>query len=89
MKTKSNHIIKTSNLSIGYAHNKKSNIIASNLNIELQPGNLVCLLGKNGIGKSTLLRTLTKVQPALEGTVYLNNIPLNKLNNYEFHYFLI
>jgi len=81
LKDTKQHIIKTTNLNIGYAHKKAIKTIASNLNIELEKGKLVCLLGKNGIGKSTLLRTLTKVQPALEGEVYINNENLNQLNN--------
>lgn len=81
MSTKSKHIIKTTNLSIGYSSKKKVNTIATNLNIELKKGNLVCLLGKNGVGKSTLLRTLTKVQPALSGDIFINDKNLNNLNN--------
>ncbi len=81
MSTENQHIIKTSNLSIGYASKRKVKTIASNLNIDLSKGNLVCLLGKNGIGKSTLLRTLTKVQPALSGEISINNCNLKKLNN--------
>ncbi|WP_456461002.1 ABC transporter ATP-binding protein [Lutibacter sp.] len=81
MKVESKHIIKTNNLSIGYTSRKEVNTIASNLNIQLKKGNLVCLLGKNGIGKSTLLRTLTKVQPALNGEIFINNQNLNTLNN--------
>ena len=45
------HIIKTENLSIGYASKKQDSDIASNLTINLEAGNLVCLLGKNGIEK--------------------------------------
>lgn len=75
------HIIKIDNLSIGYASKKHINLIASNLNINLKPGNLVCLLGKNGIGKSTLLRTLTKVQPALGGDIFINQKNLNEISN--------
>jgi len=75
------HIIQTSNLSIGYAFKKKSYTVASNLNIDLGKGNLVCLLGKNGIGKSTLLRTISKVQPALNGEIFINNTNLKKFNN--------
>jgi len=78
---KDQHIIKTVNLSIGYTSKKKVNTIAANLNIDLNKGNLVCLLGKNGIGKSTLLRTLTKVQPALSGEIFVNNNSLNTLNS--------
>lgn len=84
MELKDQHIIKTINLSIGYTSKKKVNTIASNLNIELNKGNLVCLLGKNGIGKSTLLRTLTKVQPALSGEIFVNNNSLNALNSIDF-----
>lgn len=75
------HIIKTNNLSIGYASKKHTTVIASELKIELNSGNLVCLLGKNGIGKSTLLRTLTKVQPCLGGEVYINDKSLDHLTN--------
>jgi len=81
MKQVSEHIIKTSNLSIGYASKKHVNTVASNLNIQLKPGNLVCLLGKNGIGKSTLLRTITKVQPSLDGKVLINDSKLEVLTN--------
>lgn len=81
MKQASEYIINTSNLSIGYASKKDKNVISSNLNIQLKPGKLVCLLGKNGIGKSTLLRTLTKVQTALDGDVLINNVKLQDLTN--------
>ena len=80
MKLISKHIIKVSNLSIGYTSKKEVKTIASDLNIELNAGNLVCLLGENGIGKSTLLRTLTKVQPSLKGTVFINSTKLDTYN---------
>jgi len=83
MKQDNEHIIKVSNLSIGYASKKHTTTVASNLNIDLKPGNMVGLLGKNGIGKSTLLRTLTKVQPALRGDVFINNEQLETLSNVE------
>ena len=81
MSSTEKYIIKTSNLSIGYSSKKETTTIASNLNIRLKAGNMVGLLGKNGIGKSTLLRTLTKVQPALSGKVFINNKNLDSLTN--------
>ncbi len=80
MKLTNKHIIKTKNLSVGYASKKEVKTIASNLNIDLNTGNLVCLLGKNGIGKSTLLRTLTKVQPSLAGEIFINDTKLETIN---------
>ena len=73
MKEKNKHIIlKTENLSIGYKSKKDRSVIANNINIELKKGELIGLVGANGIGKSTLLRTLTTIQQPLEGTIYLN-----------------
>jgi iron complex transport system ATP-binding protein len=57
------------NLSIGY----RAKVIGSNLNGKLQSGQLTCLLGTNGVGKSTLLRTMAGLQPALRGGVVYQN----------------
>ena len=82
MITNHSHIVlKTENLKIGYQHKKKTLCIADNINISLSKGQFVCLLGKNGIGKSTLIRTLTKVQPQLDGTVFIGAIALESITN--------
>jgi len=65
-------ILKTENLTIGYATKKAKTVVASHINIALKKGELVGLIGANGIGKSTLLRTLTHVQNPLEGTIFIN-----------------
>ena len=66
-------VLTTKNLSIGYGSTKGDKEIATNINLELKKGELVCLVGRNGIGKSTLLRTLSKMQPRLGGEIYLEN----------------
>lgn len=74
MDSKNQHIIlKTKDLSIGYTSKKGKTIVTSNINIALKKGSLVGLIGANGIGKSTLLRTLTNVQNALSGKVLIND----------------
>ncbi|WP_310555835.1 ABC transporter ATP-binding protein [Flavobacterium sp.] len=67
-----NNILTTSNLTIGYQTKRQSITIAENLNINLSQGKLITLIGANGIGKSTLLRTLTGIQKPLSGEVLLN-----------------
>ena len=64
-------ILKTSNLSIGYKSKKATVAIAENLNLNLTSGKLISLIGANGIGKSTLLRTITGIQEPLSGNVFL------------------
>lgn len=77
-----NSILSTSNLSIGYTTKKETIVIAENLNLNLQEGKLIALIGANGIGKSTLLRTLTGIQKPIFGSVILNTKNLNDLDSW-------
>jgi len=84
MENNNQHIVlKTQGLSIGYKSKKRDTIVASNINIELNKGELIGLIGANGIGKSTLLRTLTKVQSSLGGDIFINSKSLSQCNNIE------
>lgn len=58
---------RTQSLVVGY---KKSPLI-SNINLEIKKGKVLTLIGPNGCGKSTILKTLTKQLEALGGTVYI------------------
>ena len=60
-------------LTIGYTAKGNKKVVASGLNAAINSGELTCLLGQNGIGKSTLLRTLSAFQPALGGDVILHS----------------
>jgi iron complex transport system ATP-binding protein len=62
-------MIEAKNLSAGYSVKKALWPILSDINLQLQKGELVCFMGPNGIGKSTLLRTLAGLQKPLSGEV--------------------
>ena len=84
MNSISKHIVlKTENLTIGYQQKKLRTVIAKNVNLSLEKGKFIALLGKNGIGKSTLLRTISKVQNPLSGDVFINGKNLNQYTNKE------
>ncbi|WP_299248556.1 ABC transporter ATP-binding protein [uncultured Aquimarina sp.] len=68
-----NIVLRTEDLSIGYSHKNNLEVVAADINLKLYEGELIGLVGANGIGKSTLLRTLSKVQPALRGDVFLSD----------------
>lgn len=73
--------LETRNLAIGYRRTRQSNIrLASGLNLRLAPGKLVGLLGPNGVGKSTLLRTLAGMHAPLDGMVLMAGEDVRKLN---------
>ena len=70
-------------LGIGYLSKDDTKWVAQHLNGVIHGGELTCLLGRNGIGKSTLLRTLSAFQPALEGEVLMGDAPLSTCSDKE------
>lgn len=68
-----NETVILKNLSIGYQSKQHVTVVAEQLNGTIHSGELTCLLGRNGIGKSTLLRTLSAFQPALSGDIMMRN----------------
>jgi len=81
LKKETEHIVlKASDLSVWYQSKKETHTVAKQINFELKKGELVGLVGGNGIGKSTLLRTLTNTQQPLAGTIHVNNQELTKIN---------
>jgi iron complex transport system ATP-binding protein len=74
-------ILSTANLSIGYSTKKQKIVIAEQLNLHLQSGKLISLVGANGIGKSTLLKTLCGIQKPISGTVLLYQKAIQNYDN--------
>lgn len=77
-------MIELKDLTIGYAQKNNTKVVASGINATLHSGRLTCLIGANGIGKSTLLRTLSAFQPPLSGEIYIDSespIPLSTLTD--------
>ncbi len=69
--------IKIVNLSTGYRSGKSNaRAVMQNLNATFSSAQLSCLIGSNGVGKSTFLRTLSSFQPALSGNIYIEDKPL-------------
>lgn len=57
-------------LAIGYGAGKRDvNVVAKEISGTIRAGELTCLLGANGVGKSTLLKTLSAFLPKLEGRI--------------------
>jgi len=82
-KNKEHIILKTENLSIGYQQKKQQKVIGKNINIEIEKGKFIALVGENGIGKSTLLRTLSNVQNPLKGKILFNDKLLSEYSALE------
>jgi iron complex transport system ATP-binding protein len=73
MKTGFNEILSLVSLKIGYTSGKIKNILLPPLNACAKSGEMIAVIGRNGIGKSTLLRTLTGLQQPLGGDIFYFN----------------
>jgi len=77
------HSIEVSDLSIGYKLKNANSTVANSINFSASKGELIAIVGPNGIGKSTLLRTLMNMQPALSGAVKINDKATHQLKQQE------
>src|SRR5215203_3870631 len=53
------------------------------LNLRVEPGQLVAIIGHNGSGKSTLVKLLTAVLYPAEGGIRIDSIPVREENQWE------
>ena len=75
--------IQIKNLSIGYAGKNDTKVVAADITATIYSGELTCLLGANGVGKSTLLRTLSAFQPKLAGEIFIQGREISDFTDKE------
>ncbi|MBN2166909.1 MAG: ABC transporter ATP-binding protein [Marinilabiliaceae bacterium] len=71
------------NVQIGYQSGKTNKLIAKNLNADLKSGEMTCLLGSNGTGKSTLLKTICGFINLLDGEILVKGKNISLINEKE------
>lgn len=64
------------NVSAGYATGSR---VVQNLSLEVDAGETLCLLGRNGVGKTTLLKAIMGIAPFTEGAVSLDDERISEL----------
>lgn len=77
-------IITLKEASIGYR--QKANVqkvVKDGISLKALKGELIALIGGNGVGKSTLLRTIAGSQPLLGGDIFVKGKPLNSYKEKE------
>ncbi|MDE6088599.1 MAG: ABC transporter ATP-binding protein [Oscillospiraceae bacterium] len=71
------NLIKLQAQHVNFGYGKK--IILKNLSFELHAGEILTLIGANGAGKSTILKTIAKQLRTVSGVMYLNQKNLQKI----------
>ena len=72
-------MLKIHNLSAAYGQSE----VLHNIDISAQAGEIVALVGRNGMGKSTLMKSLIGVMPARSGRILIDGTDLSGLPSYE------
>ncbi len=71
------------NLTLGYFSGKSKKPVLKNLSFQLFENELTCLLGPNGVGKSTLVKSILGQLPTWEGELSLNGKLIDTFSNLE------
>lgn len=67
----------------GVAAGYGESIVVSSATLGVEPGQVACLMGRNGVGKSTLLKTVMGLLPARAGSIRLHGKDLTRCPTHE------
>ncbi len=73
-------MIQVNKLAIGYRTKQKRKVVFENINLQLNKGQLIGVVGDNGVGKSTFLKTITGTISALAGDILVNQKHIKELS---------
>ena len=74
------HSIKIENLTFKYKNSPVKKYIIDNINIVAEGNESIGIIGANGVGKSTLLKLILGLNLDYKGSIYINDIQVNKNN---------
>lgn len=66
--------LEVSNINTGY----KKNCILKDINLQASKGDIIAIVGRNGVGKSTFAETLCGIKKPFKGTIFFANKPLTQ-----------
>ncbi len=84
MKEAGSNILNIESLSVGFINGRETCRLLPPVSAGAACGELVAIIGINGIGKSTLLRTIARLQPPLGGKIEIDGIVTGNMSRNEF-----
>jgi ABC-type bacteriocin/lantibiotic exporter with double-glycine peptidase domain len=67
-------------IDVSFSYPMSQNLTLEHINISVKSGEKICITGDNGSGKSTLMKLLSSQYEIKQGTLCINNLPLNNFN---------
>lgn len=81
MDMRKSDIISFDSLLIGYGSGRHKRALLPPLSAAAETGEFIAVIGRNGVGKSTLLRTITGLQTPLGGTILINGSSIESISS--------
>src|ERR1700752_1120572 len=72
-------MLSISNLHVAYGQSE----VLHGLNVSVAPNEIVAIMGRNGMGKTTLMKSLMGILPAKSGSITMDSSELSPLQSYE------
>ena len=72
-------LLEVKDLDVSYVESR----ICKGVNLQVDSGEEVCLLGRNGVGKTTLLKSIMRLLPSKDGTITFGGVSINRLKPHE------
>lgn len=72
-------MLKAEHIAVNYGKSR----IVTNVSFEVKQKNRLVILGRNGVGKTTLLKSLIGILPLKDGKLYLEEKDISRLKTYE------
>lgn len=64
-------------VAVNFAYPNSEKLVIKDLNLEIQPGEKIAIVGENGAGKTTLVKLISNIYPVTSGQIIVNGQNLN------------
>ena len=76
-------MLEIKNAVCGYKQREKTNVVINGLSMDIKPGEIMSILGSNGVGKTTLFRSILGSLPLISGSVLLDGREMSSMKRSE------
>ncbi|MAE86876.1 MAG: ATP-binding protein [Flammeovirgaceae bacterium] len=76
-------VLEVKNLCIGYENKGQTKVIQKDINLSLERGQIISLMGQNGVGKTTFIKTISGLLDQLSGEIVYNGKSITRLSKLE------
>ncbi len=74
------NLIQIQSLAVGYPERDMDKVLQENINLSISNGEIISIMGQNGVGKTTFIKTLAGLHKKISGSIYHQRRPIDKIS---------